>query len=122
VMIEVGVAHAGKGGYDAAPEHKASSIVVDFITPESEHSIWYFWGMARKFKPQDPELTQALRAGQGKVFAEDQAVLEAQQVNLLLHPERCLLMLNIDTGGVQSRRVLKRLMDQEQAIASAAVS
>jgi len=36
VMIEVGVAHAGHGGYNAPPELKAGSIVVDFITPESE--------------------------------------------------------------------------------------
>jgi vanillate O-demethylase monooxygenase subunit len=33
VLIEVGVAHAGKGGYHAEAQHKASSIVVDFITP-----------------------------------------------------------------------------------------
>ena len=38
VHIEVGVAHAGKGGYQAAAEHKVSSIVVDFITPETETS------------------------------------------------------------------------------------
>ena len=44
VMIEVGVAHAGHGGYDAPADLKASSIVVDFITPESDTSIWYFWG------------------------------------------------------------------------------
>lgn len=44
VMIEVGVAHAGHGGYDAPAELKASSIVVDFITPETDTSIWYFWG------------------------------------------------------------------------------
>ena len=40
VMIEVGVAHAGKGGYHADPAHKVSSIVVDFITPETETSHW----------------------------------------------------------------------------------
>ena len=57
VMIEVGVALAGKGGYDADPKVKASSIVVDFITPETETSIWYFWGMARNFNPQDKALT-----------------------------------------------------------------
>jgi vanillate monooxygenase len=48
------------------------------------------------------------------VFAEDLAVLEAQQANLLRHPERKLLMLNIDAGGVQSRRILDRLLAQEQ--------
>ncbi|MDF3834350.1 aromatic ring-hydroxylating dioxygenase subunit alpha, partial [Cupriavidus basilensis] len=115
VMIEVGVAHAGKGGYDAAPEHKASSIVVDFITPETETSIWYFWGMARNFRPEDAELTATIREGQGKIFAEDLEMLEAQQRNLLAHPERKLLKLNIDAGGVQARRILDRLIAQEQA-------
>ena len=113
VMIEVGVAHAGKGGYDAPLEHKAASIVVDFITPETETSIWYFWGMARSFKPQDDALTASIREGQGKIFSEDLAMLEQQQRNLLAHPERKLLMLNIDSGGVQSRKVIDRWLAAE---------
>ncbi len=113
VLIEVGVALAGKGGYDAAPEHKASSIVVDFITPETDTSIHYFWGMARNFKAQDKALTATIREGQGKIFAEDMEMLELQQRNLLAHPERKLLMLNIDAGGVQSRRVIDRLIAAE---------
>jgi vanillate O-demethylase monooxygenase subunit len=40
-------------------------------------------------------------------------VLEAQQRNLSAHPQRKLLMLNIDAGGVQSRRVIDRLLAQE---------
>ncbi len=115
VLIEVGVAHAGKGGYDAAPEHKAASIVVDFITPETETSIHYFWGMARQFKPGDAALTDQIRAGQGKIFSEDLEMLEQQQRNLLAHPERKLLMLNIDAGGVQSRKVIDRILAAEMA-------
>jgi len=114
VMIEVGVALAGRGGHEAPPEAKASSIVVDFITPETETSIWYFWGMARNFKPDDAELTASIREGQGKIFGEDLQMLERQQANLLAHPERQLLKLNIDAGGVQSRRVLERWLAQEQ--------
>ena len=91
----------------------ASSIVVDFITPETETSIHYFWGMARNFKPQDPSLTVQIRDGQGKIFAEDQEMLEMQQQNLLRYPERKLLMLNIDAGGVQSRKVLDRILAAE---------
>lgn len=113
VMIEVGVAHAGKGGYHADPKDKVYSIVVDFCTPETETSMWYFWGMARNFNPRDEALTAAIRDGQAKVFAEDLAVLEAQQENIGRHPERRLLMLNIDAGGVQSRRILDRLIAQE---------
>jgi vanillate monooxygenase len=114
VMIEVGVAHAGKGGYKADPKDKVSSVVVDFLTPETETSMWYFWGMARNFNPKDKALTAQIREGQGKVFAEDTAVLEAQQRNLLQYPQRKLLMLNIDAGGVQSRKILDRLVALEQ--------
>jgi vanillate O-demethylase monooxygenase subunit len=115
VLIEVGVALAGKGGYDAAPEHKAYSVVVDFITPETETSIHYFWGMVRQFKPHDQALTDQIRQGQGGIFAEDMEMLELQQKNLLANPDRPLLMLNIDAGGVQSRRVIDRLLAQENA-------
>jgi vanillate monooxygenase len=122
VLIEVGVAHAGKGGYKADPRHKVSSIVVDFITPETETSIWYFWGMARNFNPHDKALTASIREGQGKIFSEDLAILEAQQRNLLAHPDRTLLKLNIDSGGVQSRRVLDRILAEEQSLAPAEAS
>ena len=44
-----------------------------------------------------------------------EAVLEAQQRNLKTFPQRKLLLLNIDAGGVQSRRILDRLIAQEQA-------
>jgi vanillate O-demethylase monooxygenase subunit len=115
VMIEVGVALAGRGGHQAAAEHKVSSVVVDFITPETETTMWYFWGMARSFRVGDAALTAQIREGQGRVFAQDTAVLEAQQRNLALHPQRKLLKLNIDAGGVQARRIIERLIAQEQS-------
>ena len=91
-------------------------MVVDFITPETETSMWYFWGMARKFKPQDAALTDSIREGQGKIFSEDLDMLERQQKNLSAHPTRELLKLNIDAGGVQSRRVIERLLAQEAGV------
>jgi vanillate O-demethylase monooxygenase subunit len=109
-MIEVGVALADQGGYAAPDEVKAASWVVDFITPETDTSIHYFWGMARKFKPQNEALTAQIREGQGRIFAEDQEMLERQQQNLLAWPQRQLLMLNIDGGGVQSRKVIERVL------------
>ena len=84
------------------------------MTPETETSIWYFWGMARKFNPADAELTVRIREGQGKIFSEDREMLELQQRNVLAHPGRRLLMLNIDAGGVQARKVLDQLMAKEQ--------
>ncbi len=69
--------------------------------------------MARKFQPQNAELTASIREGQGKIFAEDLEMLELQQRNLLAYPARDLLKLNIDAGGVQSRRVIERILAQE---------
>ncbi len=117
VIIEVGVALPGHGGYDAPNEKKVYSQVIDFITPETETSIHYFWGMARKFNPKDRALTATIREGQGKIFAEDLEMLERQQRNLLDYPEQKLLMLNIDAGGVQSRKIIDRLVAAEQAAA-----
>ncbi|NDF46377.1 MAG: aromatic ring-hydroxylating dioxygenase subunit alpha, partial [Betaproteobacteria bacterium] len=65
------------------------------------------------FQPQNAELTANIREGQGKIFSEDLEMLELQQRNLLAHPTRDLLKLNIDAGGVQSRRVIERILAQE---------
>src|SRR5690606_15215201 len=44
VILEVGVALAGKGGYEAEEAFKVELQVIDFITPETDTSMWYFWG------------------------------------------------------------------------------
>ena len=114
VMIEVGVAHAGHGGHDAPAAKKVSSIVVDFITPETDTSIWYFWGMARNFNVGDQALTETIRSGQAAIFGEDVAILESQQRNLTEQPARHLMRLNIDMGGFEARRILERLVAEER--------
>ena len=118
VMIDVGVAHAGHGGYDAPAERKVSSVVVDFITPETDQSIWYFWGMARNFNVADAALTETIRAGQAAIFGEDVAILEAQQRNIAEQPNRHLMRLDIDKGGFEARRIIERLVAAEQASSS----
>jgi vanillate monooxygenase len=113
VMIEVGVALQGRGGYEADDALKASAIVVDFITPETETSHHYFWGMARRFATEDEMLTDTIREGQGRIFAEDLDMLEQQQANLTRYPDRRLLKLNIDAGGVRSRMMIERAIAAE---------
>ncbi|WP_076536589.1 aromatic ring-hydroxylating dioxygenase subunit alpha [Shewanella sp. UCD-KL21] len=118
ILIEVGVAHQGHGGYDAPSDVKANSIVVDFITPETDDSILYFWGMARQFKADDQALTDQIRDGQGKIFAEDLEMLEQQQRNLTLYPDKQILKLDIDSGGVMSRKLITRAIKKEQLASS----
>jgi vanillate O-demethylase monooxygenase subunit len=41
-------------------------------------------------------------------------MLQLQQANISKWPDRKLLMLNIDSGGVQSRRIIDRMLAAEQ--------
>ncbi|HPQ94702.1 MAG TPA: aromatic ring-hydroxylating dioxygenase subunit alpha [Thiolinea sp.] len=117
VMIDVGVALAGKGGLESAPEHQVGGVVVDFLTPETETSMWYFWGMARNFMVNNSILTDQIRTNQMKIFSEDLAMLEQQQDNITRHPERHLLKLNIDKGGMLARAKIEQMLKAEQATA-----
>jgi vanillate O-demethylase monooxygenase subunit len=114
VFIDVGVALAGQGGIDAPDAAKTPGIVVDFMTPETETSHWYFWGLARRFQPRDKALTASIREAQSRVFQEDLHMLERQQQNLLHWPQRKLLNLGTDAGGVQARRILQQRVAAEQ--------
>jgi len=113
VMIDVGVAHADCGIQNAADDKRASGIVVDLITPETKNSCHYFWGLARNFNVEDKELTATIRDSQGKIFAEDLNILEKQQASLLRNPDRRLISLNIDAGGVHARRVIDKMIQEE---------
>ena len=113
VMIDVGVAKAGRGGIDAASSEKVSGTIVDFLTPETESTMWYFWGMARSFSPENKELTEKIRKGQGEIFAEDLEVLEQQQISLQSNPGRRLMTLDIDAGGRHSRLLIERMLKLE---------
>ena len=57
-----------------------------------------------------------LQLRMAKIFSEDLQMLELQQRNLSDYPDRKLLKLNIDAGGVQSRRVIDRWLQKEQEV------
>jgi len=108
VNIDVGVARSGTGAPEGNRAQGVTGIVVDVMTPESETTTWYFWGMARDFEVKDQGLTYRIKDAQSAVFAEDIVVLEAQQENLMRWPDRALRNFNIDSGGVRARRVIER--------------
>ena len=108
VMIDVGVALAGTGAPEGDRSKGVTGIVVDLMTPETETATWYHWGMVRNFQTEDRGLTFRIRDAQASVFAEDRDILDAQQQNILRHPDRKLLDLKIDSGGVYARRIIER--------------
>ena len=117
VLIDVGVAPVEAG---ATPEHHDQGVrgmVVDAITPETETSCHYFWGMARNFDIADTGFTARFKAQQGAVFLEDVEILEAQQRSIEANPDMKLRAYAIDQGGVRARRIIDRLARAETELA-----
>ncbi|WP_370306711.1 Rieske 2Fe-2S domain-containing protein [Sphingobium abikonense] len=116
VMIDVGVAPVGAGATIEQHDQGVRGIVVDFMTPETETSHHYFWGMARNFDVEDAGFTARFKAQQGGVFAEDRVILEAQQAAILANPGMRLNAYRIDEGGVRARQIIARhIRAREQA-------
>lgn len=120
VMIDVGVAPAGAGATLAKHDQGVRGMVVDFMTPETETTMHYFWGMARSFDIDDAGFTARFKRQQGGVFAEDKEILEAQQQSILANPGLRLNAYNIDQGGVRARQIIDRLIRAQRPQTEAA--
>jgi vanillate O-demethylase monooxygenase subunit len=112
VMIDVGVALAGTGAPEGDRSKGVTGIVVDLMTPVTETTCRYYWGMARDFEINDLGLSLRIKEAQGKVFAEDSVVLEAQQANILAHPGKELVSFKIDAGAARSRLLINQHLDR----------
>jgi vanillate O-demethylase monooxygenase subunit len=112
VLIDVGVSPVEAGDTIEKHDSGVRGFVIDSITPETESSCHYFWGMARNFDIDDAGVTARLKAGQGRIFHEDVEILERQQQSIAANPDMALRNLSVDAGGVHSRRVIERLMKQ----------
>ncbi|MBU6252925.1 MAG: aromatic ring-hydroxylating dioxygenase subunit alpha [Alphaproteobacteria bacterium] len=115
VIIDVGVAPVGAGATLESHDQGVRGFVIDCMTPETETSMHYFWGMARNFAQEDRGLSARLKAMQAGVFAEDIVVLEAQQCSIEANPQEKVQAYNIDQGGIRSRQIIERLRAAERA-------
>ncbi|MBA4091054.1 MAG: Rieske (2Fe-2S) protein [Sphingobium sp.] len=108
VIIDVGVAPVGAGATVEHHDQGVRGFVIDVMTPESETTSHYFWGMARNFEVADAGFTARMKAQQGGVFMEDVAVLEAQQRSIQANSELKLRAYSIDEGGTRARRIIEK--------------
>jgi len=114
VMIDVGVALTGTGAPEGDRSQGITGIVIDLMTPESETSTWYHWGMARDFETDNQALTVQIRDAQAAVFTEDVGVLEAQQKSIDTRPDRKLANFRIDKGGLYARRIIDAELEKQR--------
>jgi phenylpropionate dioxygenase-like ring-hydroxylating dioxygenase large terminal subunit len=109
LVIENG-SYPATGAKDEALERR----ILNLITPETETSSHYFWGIARAYQRDDAELTAYIQKQIYYTFDQDKVVLEAQQRNLGLDASSPFpIALRTDAGPIQARKLLKQVIDNE---------
>lgn len=118
VLIDVGVAPVEANATIESHDTGVRGFVIDAMTPETEKTTHYFWGMARNFDINDVGFTARFKAQQGGVFEEDVEVLEAQQKAIDMNPDLRLRGFSIDQGSARARQIIARLSAAEGAVAA----
>jgi vanillate O-demethylase monooxygenase subunit len=84
--------------------------VVYAITPETEHSTHDFWAVARDFALEDQGVSDFLAENNRTVVLQDVVALNTLEKVIATEPTGYQeLSINIDTGGLAARRILKRM-------------
>jgi phenylpropionate dioxygenase-like ring-hydroxylating dioxygenase large terminal subunit len=84
--------------------------VVYAITPETEHSTHDFWAVARDFALDDHDVSDFLAQSNRTVVLQDVTALDILEQVIQAEPAGYQeLSINIDTGGLAARRILKRM-------------
>lgn len=113
ICIDVGVAAAGTGAPEGDRSQGVNGYVMNTVTPRDDRSSHYFWAFLRNYRLESQRLTTELRNAVQGVFAEDEAMLRAQQRAIEANPDFAFYSLNIDAGGMWVRRILNTMLTNE---------
>jgi vanillate O-demethylase monooxygenase subunit len=120
VVIEISAVEAGKTESDPTNRVNRKLVVLDSMTPETDTSCHYFWGNCRNYAIDDKAVTEMVLKSTGVAFDEDKFMLEAEQRIIDLNPAAPQIDLVGDAGGLQARRMVERLLAEENALVRAA--
>jgi phenylpropionate dioxygenase-like ring-hydroxylating dioxygenase large terminal subunit len=95
-------------------------IIYDAITPETDTTCHYFWAISRDYGINDQSLTELGFKATSTAFREDKGIIEKQQRVIDREPDASMIDLIGDSGGLQARRIIERLLAEEQGTAKAA--
>jgi len=115
-VIDNGAAKAGTGAPEGRPgEQRWGFIVCHGITPEDERNTNYFWALAHPCSADGPAADAEFHRQSQQVIGEDIAVFEAQQRMIEFDPAAPTIDIGYDAGPLQARRLIDRLLAQQQA-------
>jgi len=120
VTIDILSNEYGKEYGDPTSRLNRRIVIYDFMTPETDTSCHYFWAIARDYSVDDPKVSEIGRRATSTAFHEDKRMLEAEQRIIDLDPSAPQIDIVGDTGGLQARRIVERLLADERVTTAAA--
>ena len=86
--------------------------IVYAIVPETENSVLDFWAVARDFAREDQGVSDYLAKFNRTVVLQDVTALNLLEKAIAAEPEGVQeLSINIDTGGLAARRMLRQMAE-----------
>jgi vanillate O-demethylase monooxygenase subunit len=119
VLQWTGATDAGAGSDASKHEFVFQFRLFHGLTPETETSCLYFWSVANGYRQNEPEATAQLYREIAPTFVEDRVMVEAQQARLGELGERGLVDIASDATRMHMRRMVERLIAEEQAALAA---
>ncbi len=114
VLHWAGAVNVGQGAYENGNREGGFSIrTLNVLTPETEHSCFYFWSVAHGYRQDDPEATAQVFKAVAETFLEDKVMVEAQQLRLAEFGEAGLIGVANDRTRIQMRRTVDNLLAAE---------
>ena len=120
LRLSVGATPTGTGAPEGRFVDGINMRNLNAITPETETTSHYFWAQAHDFDVKNEKLTDMIFEQVKIAFLEDKEVFEAQQRVIDSDKTESQVDIHADAGGIQARRILSRLYDEEQAPRQAA--
>jgi len=109
---------APQGVYPPAegPDDQAFHVEVVYgITPSTENTTYDFWAVARDFALDDTAVSDFLRSNNHTVVMQDVDALNLLEQVIATEADGYQeLSINIDTGGLAARRILKRMAERSR--------
>jgi phenylpropionate dioxygenase-like ring-hydroxylating dioxygenase large terminal subunit len=116
VKLDVGSALVGSGARQGDRSKGFTMLNLNVLTPETEDTTHYFWAQAYDFMIDQRWISDVVKSGVNKAFHEDLAIVREQHRNIKLHGGPVVDLLQ-DAGGIAARRIVERLIAEEQGTA-----
>jgi phenylpropionate dioxygenase-like ring-hydroxylating dioxygenase large terminal subunit len=115
ILQWTGAADVGTGAYEGKRDGGFQFRLFHGLTPATETSCYYFWSVSNGYRQNEPEATEQLFREIAPTFIEDKEMVEDQQARLTEFGETGLVDIASDANRVHMRRMVERLIAEEQA-------